>query len=163
MGSMSYLFGCFWSKIMTSTIEQLDHKRRQYRRGLLIWSTVFLAAWIVRSTLKIFAIDTDLGYSILLAVLLLAIGFQVFFAIKEQGLKTEMRNEPRLKAALNDERVQLNELKAWRTAFFALIGFIVFSAILSLIVQINDLMYIFLTALLVGFGAYNASVYWLNR
>jgi len=148
---------------MTSQIEQLDQKRKQYRQGLLIWSFVFLAAWIVRSALKIFAVETDLGYSILLVVLLLAIAFQVFYAIKDQGLKTELRVDPRLKAALNDERVQLNELKAWRTAFFALMGFVVFSAILSLLIQINDLMYIFLTALLVGFGAYNTSVYWLNR
>jgi hypothetical protein len=148
---------------MTIKIEQLDQKRKQYRQGHLIWSFIFLAAWLVRSALKIIEVETDLVYTILLIILLLAITLQTFYTLKDQGLKAEIRNDPHLKGALNDELVQLNELKAWRTAFFALIGFIVFSAILSLIIQINDMMYIFLTALLIGFGAYNSSVYFLNR
>lgn len=148
---------------MTTIIEQLDQKRKRYRKGHLIWSLIFLVAWLVRSSLKIFTVETDLGYTILLIILLLAIVFQTFYTLKDQGLKSEMRNDPRLEAALRDELVQLNELKAWRTAFFALVGFIVFTAILSLIIQINDMMYIFLTALLIGFGAYNTSLYLLNR
>jgi hypothetical protein len=148
---------------MTTTIEQMDLKRKRYRKGHVIWSLVFLGAWLIRSGLKIFEVETDFVYTILLIILLLAIALQTFYTLKDQGLKAEMRDNPHLEGALRDELVQYNELKAWRTAFFALIGFIVFSAILSLIIQINDIMYIFITALLIGFGAYNTRVYFLNR
>jgi len=148
---------------MTTKIEQLDQKRKLYRKNHLIWSLLFLAAWLVRSALKILGIGTDNGYLVLLVLLLLAVVFQIYYTLKDQGLKSEMRDEPQLKAALHDELAQLNELKAWRTAFFALMGFIIISAILSLVIQIDDTMYVFLTALLVGFGAYNTSVYLLNR
>jgi len=148
---------------MTTKIEQLDQKRKLYRKNHLIWSLLFLAAWLVRSALKILGIGTDNGYLVLLVLLLLAVVFQIYYTLKDQGLKSEMRDEPQLKAALHDELAQLNELKAWRTAFFALMGFIIISAIFSLVIQIDDMMYVFLTALLVGFGAYNTSVYLLNR
>jgi SNF family Na+-dependent transporter len=148
---------------MTTKIEQLDRKRKQYRQGHLIWSLIFLTAWLVRSALKIFDVETDLVYTVLLVILLLAIALQTFYTLKDQGLKAELRNDPHLKDALHDELVQLNELKAWRIAFFALMGFIVLSAILSLIIDIKDMMYIFLTAMLIGFGAYNTSVFYLNR
>lgn len=68
-----------------------------------------------------------------------------------------------MKDALNNELVQLNELKAWRVSFFAVIGFIVIAAITSFFIQINDLMLIFLTALLVGFSTHNAAVYFLDK
>lgn len=148
---------------MTTKIEQLDRKRKQYRQGHLIWSIIFLTAWLVRSALKIFEVETDLVYTVLLVILLLAIALQTFYTLKDQGLKAELRSDPYLKEALHDELVQLNELKAWRIAFLTLMGFIVFSAILSLLIHINDVMYIFLTAMLIGFGAYNTSVYFLNR
>ena len=69
----------------------------------------------------------------------------------------------KLKDALNNELVQLNELKAWRASFFALLGSIVVAAVLSIFVQINDIMLVFLTALLIGFGTHNTAIYLLDR
>ena len=74
-----------------------------------------------------------------------------------------MKQDPRLKEAMNDERIQLNELRAWKVGFFALIGFIIFAAIVSLLIEINDMMLVYLTALLIGFGARNTAVYLLDR
>jgi hypothetical protein len=68
-----------------------------------------------------------------------------------------------LKDALNNELVQLNELKAWRASFFSVIGFIVVAAVLSIFMHINDIMLVFLTALLIGFGTHNTAVYLLDR
>lgn len=148
---------------MTTKIEELDQKRKKNRLGFLIWSITFFTAWFIRSALKIFEVDNDLFYILLMIVLLLSIAFQVLFAIKDRKVNTNIKNDPLLKEALNDELVQLNSLKAWKIAFFATIGFVVFSAILWLLIDINDMMLIFLTTLLVGFGAYNISVYTLNR
>ena len=148
---------------MTTNIERYDQKRNQNRRGFLVWSTVFFVAWFIRSALKLIEFESDPLYTLLLIVLLVSIGLQVVFVFKDRRLDQELKKAPHLMDALNDELVQLNGLKAWKVAFFALIGFIVFAAILSMLMVINDLMLIFLTALLVGFGTRNMAVHFLNR
>ena len=148
---------------MTSKIELLDRKRKSYRKGYVSGFFVFLAAWIVRSALRTMDLETGLLQDGLLALLILAALAQAFYVVKEARLKDEFRNDRFLSEALNDELVQLNELKAWRMAFFALIGYIVLIAVLSFFVVFNDLMMLLITAVLVGFGTYNAAVFFLNR
>jgi hypothetical protein len=148
---------------MTTKIELFDQKRQINRRGFLIWSGIFFISWFIRSSLKLLEVQNDPVYIVLLIVLLASIFFQAMYAFKDRKLSAEMKDDPLLKEAMNDELIQLNELRAWKAAFFALIGFIIFSAILSLLIPINDLMIIFLTALLVGFGTRNMTVFFLNR
>jgi len=148
---------------MTTQIEALDQKRKRYRRGYVIWFIVFFTAWIIRSALKVFKVEADLLYSILLIVLLLCVLIQAYYALKAKSLDKEIGRDPFLKQALNDELAQLNELKAWKTAFFSVIGFIVIIALMSLFIDFNDMMLIFITCLLIGFGAYNTAIFVLNR
>jgi len=148
---------------MASKIELLDQKRKSYRKGYVSGFFVFLAAWILRSALKTLCLGTGIVQDSLLALLILAALVQAFYVVKEARLKDEFRNDKFVAEALNDELVQLNELKAWRTAFFALIGYIVLIAALSFFVVFNDLMMLLITAVLIGFGAYNAAVFFLNR
>jgi len=148
---------------MTSKIELLDQKRKRYRKGTVIWLFVFVTAWIVRSALKVQAVDAGFWYNILLAVLLMSLLLQAYHVLRELLLGKQIRNDPLVKEALNDELTQLNALKAWKAAFFAVIGFIVIVAILSFFVHFNDLMLLLLTAFLIGFGTYNTAVYFLNR
>ena len=148
---------------MASKIELLDKKRKKYRKGYVTGFFVFLAAWIVRSAMKTLGYGTDCLQDGLVALLILAALVQAFYVRKEAQLKDEFRNDKVVADALNDELVQLNELKAWRIAFFALIGYITLIAVLSFFVVFNDLMMLLITAILIGFGAYNAAVYFLNR
>lgn len=148
---------------MTTQIEILDEKRRKYRGGHLIGFGVFFVAWIIRSVFKVVEIDTDLGYTILLIVLLLSVLVQMYFAVKAKTVEGEIRKDAFLKEALNNELIRLYELKAWRAAFFSVIGFVFLVAVASLFVKYNDVMLIFITAFLVGFGTYNITVYVLDR
>lgn len=148
---------------MTTQIELYDHKRKQYRGRGLIRSLIFLIAWIGYVVIRISCLNNDLLRTIILAVLILAVLFQAYFALMNVLLEREIKKDPQLKDALNNELVQLNELKAWRASFFSVIGFIVVAAVLSIFVQINDIMLVFLTALLIGFGTHNAAVYLLDR
>ena len=148
---------------MASKIELLDQKRKSYRKGYVSGFFVFLAVWIMRSALKTLCLGTGIVQDSLLALLILAALVQAFYVVKEARLKDEFRNDKFVAEALNDELVQLNELKAWRTAFFALIGYIVLIAVLSFFVAFNDLMMLLITAVLIGFGSYNAAVFFLNR
>lgn len=148
---------------MTTKTEILDQKRKKFRKGYIIWLVVFFIAWIARSVLKIFDLEMDLLETILLVILLLSVSIQAFYALKDNLLNSKLKKDPLLREAMNDELVQLNELKAWKTAFFSLIGYVIVVAILSLFITFNDQMLIYVTALLIGFGSYNTAVYILNR
>jgi hypothetical protein len=148
---------------VTNQIEILDEKRRKYRGGYLVGFGVFFVAWIIRSVLKVAEIENDLAYTILMILLLLSALFQAYFAVKGKAIEDEIKKEPYLKEALNNELIRLYELKAWRVAFFSVVGFVFLVAIASLFVEYNDIMLIFLTTFLVGFGTYNIAIYVLDR
>ena len=148
---------------MTTKIEMFDQKRKRNRGGGLIGSAIFLIAWIGYVVIRISCLNIDLLRTIVLVVLILAVLFQAYFALMNVLLEREIKKDPQLKDALNNELVQLNELKAWRASFFSVIGFIIVAAVLSIFVQINDIMLVFLTALLIGFGTHNTAVYLLDR
>jgi hypothetical protein len=148
---------------MTTQIEIYDQKRKRFRGGSLIGSVIFFIAWIAYVITRISSQTVDLIRTIILAVLILSVIFQAYYALRANLLERQIRKDPFLKEALNNEYVQLNELKAWRASFFSIIGFIVLAAIASIFVQINDLMLLFLTSLLVGFGTHNIAVYVLDR
>jgi hypothetical protein len=148
---------------MTSKIELLDQKRKRFRKGTVTWLFIFVAAWLVRSALKVQAVEAGIWDDILLAILVLSLIFQAYYVLREMLLGKELRNDSLVKEALNDELTQLNALKAWKAAFFAVIGYILIVSILSFFVHFNDLMLLLLTAFLIGFGTYNAAVYFLNR
>ncbi|MGW8143294.1 MAG: hypothetical protein ACWGN2_02800 [Anaerolineales bacterium] len=148
---------------MTTQIEIYDQKRKYYRGGGLIGSFVFFLAWIGYVITRLSNQAADTARVVVLAVLILSVIVQAYYALRVNLLERDIRKNPDMKDALNNELVQLNELKAWRVSFFAVIGFIVIAAITSFFIQINDLMLIFLTALLVGFSTHNAAVYFLDK
>lgn len=148
---------------MSTKFERLNHKLNRYRGWYLIGFGVFLIAWLVRSALRISKLDGGVLNGGLIAILIISVAAQALFTLKGNLLKVEMQKDPLIREMLADELVRLNELKAWRTAFFALTGYIIVVAILSLWVSIPDLMLVLITALLFGFGTYNATAYCLNR
>ena len=148
---------------MTTQIELYDQNRKRNRGGGLIGSVIFLVAWLGYVITRLSRLNNDLLRTIVLAILILAVLFQAYFALKNVLLEREIKKDPQLKNALNNELVQLNELKDWRASFFALLVFVVLAAVLSIFVQINDIMLVFLTALLIGFGTHNTAVYLLDR
>lgn len=148
---------------MTTQIEIFDENRKRYRSGLLIGSIVFLAAWFGYILVRISPQSLDVFRTIVLVVLVVSLVVQAYFALRTTLLERSIRKDQQLNEALNNELVQLIELKAWRAAFFAVLGFIVITGVFSFFVQIDDLMLVLLTALLVGFGAHNLTVFLLDR
>jgi hypothetical protein len=148
---------------MSTQIEIADQRRTRYRGGHIVWLIVFFVAWLVRSILKVAELEMDTLHTGLLAVLIFSVLAQAYYAVRIKLLEREIRRDPSLRHALDNELVHLHQLKAWRAAFFTVILFIVLAAVLSLFVDFNDLMLIFITALLIGFGTYNTTVYFLDR
>jgi hypothetical protein len=148
---------------VTTQIEIYDRKRKRYRGGGLIGSIVFFIAWMGYVILRLSCQTMDLLRTIVLVILILSVVIQAYYALRANLLERQIRKDPVIKEALDNELVQLNDLKAWRASFFSVIGFIGVAAIASIFVQINDLMLVFLTALLIGFGTHNTAVYLLDR
>lgn len=148
---------------MSTPIEIADQRRTRYRGGHIVWLIVFFVAWVIRSILKVAELEMDTLHTVLLAILILSVLAQAYYAVRIKLLEREIRHDASLKEALNNELVRLNQLKAWRVSFFAVVLFIVLVAVLSLWIDFNDLMLLFITALVVGFGTYNTTVYFLDR
>ena len=119
--------------------------------------------WIIRLVFKVMEIENDIIETIIMVILLLSALFQGYYGIKGKRIEDEIRKEPFLQEALNNELIRLYELKAWRVAFFSVIGFVFLAAVASLFVAFNDIMLIFLTTFLVGFGTYNIAIYVFDR
>lgn len=148
---------------MTNQIEMYDRKRKKYRGGHIIGFIVFFIAWIVRTLIKMLELKLGTLYTGSMIVLLLAIAVMAYFAARLVIVERKIRKDPILKEALYNELVRLNELKAWRIGFFSLIVFIILAAYLIVADLLKDPMLLVVTALLVGFGSYNITVYLLDK
>lgn len=148
---------------MTTQIEIFDQHRKRYRSGLLVGSIIFLVAWFGYVLVRVSPEPLELFHTIVMVVLVISLVIQAYYAVRTNLLERQIRKDAQLKAALNNELIQFNELKAWRAAFFAMLGFIILTAVFSFFVEIDDLMLVLLTLLLVGFGAHNLAVYLLDR
>lgn len=148
---------------MTTQIEIFDQDRKRYRSGLLVGSIIFLVAWFGYILVRVSPRPLELFHTIVMVVLIVSLLIQAYYAVRTNLLERKIRKDAQLKAALNNELIQLNELKAWRAAFFAMLGFIILTGVFSVFVQIDDLMLVLLTLLLVGFGAHNLAVFLLDR
>ena len=148
---------------MTNRFEQLNQKRNLCRRAYLLALAAFLISWIARLVLRFSGREDGMPGDALLIIMFVCLAIQSFFVVKEVRLKTVMKQDPALREMMNDELVRLNELKAWRTAFLALVGYIVLVIVLQLFFDIPDMGRVLVTGLLVGLGAYSTAAYWLNR
>jgi hypothetical protein len=148
---------------MSTQIETFYNLRKKYRGAHVFGLSVFTLAWIARSIYKVSNSDNESLHLVIFLILLLSLVYLAYYAIRFNIIERKIKNDQSLKEALHDELFQLNELKAWKTAFFSLIGFIALMAILSFFVIFKDLMLIFITAFLIGFGSYSLTLYILER
>jgi hypothetical protein len=127
------------------------------------WISDFFITWFGYVMLRYSGQNIDLLRKVALAILILSGLFQVYFTVRKISLVRKIKKDPSLIEVIKNELVQHNELIAWSAAFFSVIGFIAVAAFVSIFVQINDLVLIFLTALLIGFGTHNAAFHVLER
>ncbi|MBN1273946.1 MAG: hypothetical protein JXB26_16905 [Candidatus Aminicenantes bacterium] len=148
---------------MSSQIEFFDRQRKKLRGGGVLGSIVFFLAWVARSALKIAETEADTIHTILMVILLGSVAWMAYFGIRLVYNENKIRKDTRLKEALYNELVLLNELKAWRIAFFSLVIFIIIAGYLVTTLPVKDPMLLIITALLVGFGSKNISTYLLDK
>ncbi|NIO21263.1 MAG: hypothetical protein GTN53_33440 [Candidatus Aminicenantes bacterium] len=148
---------------MTNQIEMFDRKRKKYRGGGVLGFIVFFIAWIARTLIRMLELELGTLYKGIMIVTLLAIAVMAYFSVRLLIVDRKIRKDPVLKEALYNELVLLNELKAWRIAFFSVIAFMLLTAYFIVADLLKDPMVLVVTAFLVGFGSYNITVYLLDR
>ena len=149
---------------MSSKIEMYDQKRKKYRGHFILSYGVAFIAFIVRSILKIVGTQAETlqtsGY-ISMGLAFLCICFGIRLALTERTI----RKDPLLKEAIYNELDRLNELKAWKIAFYSLILFNLAAVYLFHIMALplKEPVMLMVASLLIGFGSFGLARYLLDR
>lgn len=148
---------------MGSDIEGLDRQRMRYLEWYLIGCLVFIILSVTRYFFRLGDLNASpLGqavlYGLVLSLLVLAIS-----ALASARLGRKINQDPALKEALNNELVQTLDVQSWKAAFFGAIGTTIFFALSWFFYPVCDPVMVALTAIVVGFGSYQATFYFKYR
>lgn len=148
---------------MNDHIEVIDGKRRRVLRTYIFGAAVFFASWMTRFILReTGALPEWLDWAIAVPFTAgLGILLYSFYALTR--LRREIAADPALKQALDDERVRLNNLTAFKYGFFAMMGGLAFFAAFHFLSPIKDFYGVILTLMMVGSWAYLLAFYRLER
>lgn len=109
-------------------VEKMNRQRKNLLKGILwgsgVW-TVMLLAWVVivfngaisRDSALFTASTRVIQWTVITSAVLV-----LFYALRYWRHKSVLRQEPTVRSALDDERVTLAWLKAYRFAFFAIVS-----------------------------------------
>ncbi len=108
---------------MLSEIERMNNMRRNIVRGVLIGSVIAFGVFIYPWFFSFFVnVRYRWSYRYLEGAFILWLLTLLVFMTRYWLYKKKLRKDPSLCAAVNDERVKLNWLKAYRFAFFTATG-----------------------------------------
>jgi hypothetical protein len=142
-----------------SEIETLDSRRMRYLELYLIGVSVFLVLSITRYFFRFGNLNArPIGIAVL-AGLILSLGLMGFSTIQTAAFRREIKDDPALMDALNNELVQALERKSWKAAYFGAIGTTVFFAAVWFFYPVSDPVLVALTSIIAGAGAYHATFY----
>ena len=144
---------------MMSQIESLDKRRMRLLEWYLVSFVLFLPLTLVRFFFRAEGLNSQPMGMAVLAGLIVTLVLQAGTALGTALLSRKIRSDPSLEAALNNELIQSLEVQSWRAAYFGAAGATLFFAIVSVFYPICDPVMIALTAIITGFGAYQATFY----
>ena len=148
---------------MMSQIELLDRRRMRLLEWYLVSCSVFLLLMIARFFFRAGGLNSQPIGMAVLAGLIVTLLLLAGSAFGQALLARRIRSDPSLEAALNNELIQSLEIQSWRAAYFATAGATLFFAVVSFFYPVYDPVLIALTAIITGFGAYQATFYFKYR
>ncbi len=148
---------------MMSQIELLDKRRMRLLEWYLVSCAFFLLLMVARFFFRAGGLNSQPIGMAVLAGLIVTLLLLAGSAFGQALLARRIRSDPSLEAALNNELIQSLELQSWRAAYFGAAGATLFFAIVSFFYPIYDPVMIALTAIIAGFGAYQATFYFKYR
>jgi drug/metabolite transporter (DMT)-like permease len=110
---------------MAGKIERMNRMRKNILFIVFFGSLVAFSAFMYPSIYRFFHFRErpQFDNSLFLYAIILWLTTIAFFTVRYLLYKNTLRKDPSLRKAVNDERVKLNWLKAYRFAFFAVLIF----------------------------------------
>ena len=149
---------------MSNKIEIYDRKRKKSRGRFILSFGIFFIAFIAWSVLKI--ANTQAGTLWTIRQVVLGLAFLcICFNIRLALIEREIRKDPLLKEAIYNELDRLNELKAWKIAFYSLTILTLISIYLFhiLAVPLKEPIILIITYWLVAGGSFSFARYFLDK
>jgi len=107
---------------MAGQIEKMNRMRKNILRGVLIGSIIAFGVFMYPTFFSIFVnARFRWSYRYFEGALILWLLVLLIFITRYLLYKTKLRKDPSLQAGVNDERIKLNWLRAYRFAFYMLI------------------------------------------
>lgn len=144
-------------------IELFEKKRRAYHRGWIVGFVFFTVLWVLRFALRWAGVQSEPLRVVVAICLALTVPLMFYFIVRMDSLRRQAKNDPELKALLQDELVKHHELKAWKYGFIAMAVCLGVFVVLTAFLDIKDTNAVIFTALWAGFGGYHLSFYRMER
>jgi membrane protease YdiL (CAAX protease family) len=134
---------------MASKIEKMNKMRRNILFIVIIGSSIAFGAFLYPSVYRLFHLNERPRFdeTPFLYALVIWLSAVLFFGVRYLLYKRTLRKDQSLREAVNDERVKLNWLRAYRFAFFAVVLFQVIILLLQLLEVLVGPMYLLLPQL----------------
>ena len=108
---------------MTSEIERMNNMRGNILRGVLVGSVIAFCIFMYPSIFSLFInIRYRWSYRYLVGAFILWLLVLLIFMTRYWLYKKKLKRDPSFRTAVNDERVKLNWLRAYRFTFFIATG-----------------------------------------
>ena len=148
---------------MVADIEFLDRKRMAILKWYLVGFAVSLALMLTRHFFRQSGLNArPIGAAVLVGAVA-GLLLQVVCVILSARLERDIRQEPRLEAALHNELVQSLVSRSWIAAYIGTSAMTLFFAITSAFYPVCDPVSISLTSIVAGAGASRAYFYFRYR
>ena len=148
---------------MNTDIEYLDQQRMNYLKWYLVAATIFMLLLLTRHFFRLGGLNSQpIGILVLIGLVLTLIS-QAIFLVRSALLARDIRQDPRLEAALNNELVKSIETQSWVAAYLGTAGMTLFFAVTWSFYPICDPVTICLTAIAAGAIANRAYFYFRYR
>lgn len=149
---------------MSNKIEIYDQKRKKSRGHFILSYGVAFIAFIAWSILKIVGTQAETLQTsryIFMGLAFLCLCFGIRLALTER----KIRKDPLLKEAIYNELDRLNELKAWKIAFYSqtILTLIAIYLFHILDVPLKEPIILIITYWWVGGGSFSFARYFLDR
>lgn len=147
----------------SSEIEILDAKRMRHLEIYILGVGVFIALSVTRYFFRLGGLNSQpIGVAVLVG-LIISLGVISLSTILSAQFWNRVKYDPTMMDALNNELIQVLQLKSWKAAYLGAVGTTLFFAVVTFFYPVSDPMLMALTSIIAGAGAYQATFYFLYR
>jgi hypothetical protein len=134
----------------SSEIEILDAKRMRHLEIYILGVGVFIALSVTRYFFRLGGLNSQpIGVAVLVG-LIISLGVISLSTILSAQFWNRVKYDPTMMDALNNELIQVLQLKSWKAAYLGAVGTTLFFAVVTFFYPVSDPMLMALTSIIAG-------------